>query len=125
MVACDEFQALRLDVRFIFGLMPGEAGQRFPYNYLKTSDFRPARRQNLRAVFLLPNFGGRRALKHISCVKGVTRMGRQIRVRAIKKEEPDLRLYVLALIALARQLAEEEQRDATTARAVELERRQS
>jgi hypothetical protein len=37
-------------------------------------------------------------------------MGRRIRVRAIRKEEPDTYLYVLALIALARQLQEEEQR---------------
>ena len=36
-------------------------------------------------------------------------MGRRIRVRAIRKEEPDIRLYVLALIALARQLQEQEQ----------------
>lgn len=36
-------------------------------------------------------------------------MGRQIKVRAIRKEEPDIRLYVLALIALARQIQEEEQ----------------
>jgi hypothetical protein len=44
--------------------------------------------------------------------KGVTRMGRQIYVQAIRKEEPDIHLYVLALIALARQLQEEEQRQA-------------
>lgn len=37
-------------------------------------------------------------------------MGRRIRVTAIKKEEPEVRLYVLALIALARQLQEEEER---------------
>jgi hypothetical protein len=37
-------------------------------------------------------------------------MKRQIRVRAIAKEEPDIRLYVIALIALARQLQEEEER---------------
>jgi hypothetical protein len=41
-------------------------------------------------------------------------MGKQIRVRAIEREEPDIRLYVLALIALARQLAEEEQHEADT-----------
>jgi hypothetical protein len=34
-------------------------------------------------------------------------MGKNIRVRAIRKEEPDIGLYVLALIALARQLQEE------------------
>ncbi len=39
-------------------------------------------------------------------------MGRRIRIRAIAKEEPDIRLYVLALIALARQLQEEEERQA-------------
>lgn len=39
-------------------------------------------------------------------------MGRQIRVRAIQKEEPDIHLYVLALIALARQLQEEDERQA-------------
>jgi hypothetical protein len=39
-------------------------------------------------------------------------MGRHIRVRAIAKEEPDIRLYVLALIALARQIQEEEERQA-------------
>jgi hypothetical protein len=37
-------------------------------------------------------------------------MGRWIRVRAIKKEEPNIGLYVQALIALARQLQEEDQR---------------
>ena len=37
-------------------------------------------------------------------------MSRQIRVRAIKKEEPDIHLYVLALIGLARQLQEANQR---------------
>jgi hypothetical protein len=35
-------------------------------------------------------------------------MGRRIRVRAIKKEEPNIGLYVLALIALARELQERE-----------------
>lgn len=35
-------------------------------------------------------------------------MGRRIRVKAIRKEQPEVRLYVLALIALARQLQEEE-----------------
>lgn len=39
-------------------------------------------------------------------------MGRRIRVRGIRKEEPNMRLYVLALIALARQLQEEEARQA-------------
>jgi hypothetical protein len=43
-------------------------------------------------------------------------MGRRIRVTAIKKEEPDVRLYVLALIALARQLQEEGERQAAGAR---------
>ncbi len=40
-------------------------------------------------------------------------MNKRIRVRAVKKEEPDIRLYVLALIALARQLQEEEERRAS------------
>ena len=35
-------------------------------------------------------------------------MGKNIRVRAIRKKEPDIGLYVLALIALARQLQEED-----------------
>ena len=52
-------------------------------------------------------------------------MGKQIRVRAIKKEEPDIRLYVLALIALARQLAEEEHQAATTPAPTEPEGSQS
>jgi hypothetical protein len=39
-------------------------------------------------------------------------MSRRIRVRAVRKEEPDIRLYVLALLALARQLQEEEERQA-------------
>jgi hypothetical protein len=39
-------------------------------------------------------------------------MGRQIRVEAIRKEDPDIRLYVLALIALARQIQEEDERRA-------------
>jgi hypothetical protein len=37
---------------------------------------------------------------------------RQIRIRAIKKENPDIGLYVQALIALARQLQEEEDQQA-------------
>jgi hypothetical protein len=36
-------------------------------------------------------------------------MGRQIRIKATVRREPDIRLYVLALIALARQLQEQEQ----------------
>jgi hypothetical protein len=44
-------------------------------------------------------------------------MGRQIRIRAIRREEPDIRLYVLTLIALARQLQEEEEREAAEAQA--------
>ncbi len=35
-------------------------------------------------------------------------MARRIRVRGIPRPEPDVRLYVLALIELARQLQEEE-----------------
>jgi len=35
-------------------------------------------------------------------------MNRRIRVRALRKEEPDIRLYVLALIALVRQFQEQE-----------------
>jgi hypothetical protein len=46
-------------------------------------------------------------------------MGKQIRVRAIPREEPDVRLYVLALIALARQLAEEEGQQAEVLAATE------
>jgi hypothetical protein len=42
-------------------------------------------------------------------------MGRWIRVRAIKKEEPNIGLYVQALIALARQFQEEDQRGASGA----------
>jgi len=48
-------------------------------------------------------------------------MGRQIRVRAIYREEPEIRLYVLALIALARQLQEEDERQATDAQTVKPE----
>ena len=33
-------------------------------------------------------------------IRGGARMGRQIRVKTIKKEEPNVGLYVLALIAL-------------------------
>jgi hypothetical protein len=40
-------------------------------------------------------------------------MGRWIRVRAIKKNEPNIGLYVQALIALARQLQEEEDQRGT------------
>lgn len=36
-------------------------------------------------------------------------MARRIRVRGIPRPEPDVRLYVLALIELARQLQAEEQ----------------
>lgn len=39
-------------------------------------------------------------------------MERKIKVEAVWKERPEIRLYVLALIALARQLQEEEQRAA-------------
>jgi hypothetical protein len=46
-------------------------------------------------------------------------MSRRIRVRAVRKEEPDIRLYVLALIALAQQLQEEEERQAADATAAE------
>jgi hypothetical protein len=35
-------------------------------------------------------------------------MAKRIRVRGIPRPEPDVRLYVLALIELARQLQEEE-----------------
>lgn len=35
-------------------------------------------------------------------------MNKRIRVRGIPRREPDVRLYVLALIELARQLQEEE-----------------
>ena len=48
-------------------------------------------------------------------------MGRRIKVRAIRKEEPDIRLYALALIALVRQLQEEDERRAA-APAAETER---
>ena len=34
-------------------------------------------------------------------------MGQQIRIRATARQKPDIRLYALALIALARQLQEE------------------
>lgn len=40
--------------------------------------------------------------------KGVRHMGNNIRVTAIRREEPDIHLYVLALIALARQLQDED-----------------
>lgn len=44
-------------------------------------------------------------------------MGRRIKVRAIKKEQPNVGLYVQALIALARQLQDEEdQRQVTIER---------
>jgi hypothetical protein len=36
-------------------------------------------------------------------------MTRRVRVTAIYNQEPEVRLYVLALIALARQLRQEEQ----------------
>ena len=39
-------------------------------------------------------------------------MGRRIRVKSVRKEKPEVRLYVLALIALARQLQAEEDRAA-------------
>lgn len=35
-------------------------------------------------------------------------MRRNIRITAVRNADPDIRLYVLALIALARQLQEEE-----------------
>lgn len=36
-------------------------------------------------------------------------MGRRIRITAIRRERPEIRLYVLALLALARQLQEQEE----------------
>lgn len=39
-------------------------------------------------------------------------MTRPIRVTAIYNQEPEIRLYILALIALARQLQEEEEQAA-------------
>jgi hypothetical protein len=36
-------------------------------------------------------------------------MARRIKVRGVPKQEPDVRLYALALIELARQLQEEEE----------------
>jgi hypothetical protein len=41
-------------------------------------------------------------------------MGRQIRIKATARREPNIRLYVLAIIALARQLQEEEQGQKST-----------
>ncbi len=41
-------------------------------------------------------------------------MTRPIRVTAIHKKEPEIRLYVLALIELARQLQDEEDRTTCT-----------
>ncbi|MGB8098942.1 MAG: hypothetical protein WCF17_17420 [Terracidiphilus sp.] len=40
-------------------------------------------------------------------------MARRIRVRGVAKQEPDARLYALALIELARQLQEEEEANGT------------
>ena len=40
-------------------------------------------------------------------------MARRIRVRAVPRQEPDARLYALALIELARQLQEAEEADST------------
>lgn len=44
-------------------------------------------------------------------------MTRQIRVKAIRREQPDVRLYVLALLALAQQLQEEERQASEPAEA--------
>ncbi len=41
-------------------------------------------------------------------------MGRQIRIKAVPRQEPDIQLYVQALIALARQLQEQEERERET-----------
>lgn len=76
------------------------------------------RQGNSEASFVLPNSVPSGVEKR-EVRKGVTRMGRQIRVTAIKKEEPDIRLYVLALIALARQLQEEDERQAAGSRSGE------
>lgn len=43
-------------------------------------------------------------------------MARRIRITAIRKEKPDVGLYVLALIALARQLQDEERAKTAEAR---------
>jgi hypothetical protein len=110
--ACDDFQALRLDVRFIFGLLPTDAASRYPYNYLKTSGLLGLSQGKFSgADFLLPNPEGR-SPKTTSPDGRETCMGRQIRVRAITKEEPEIGLYVLALIALARQIQDEDKRQA-------------
>src|SRR2546427_4261271 len=66
------------------------------------------RRQNTELLFIA-NFQGDRPQSK-QRTEGGLRMGRRVRVTAIAKEEPDIRLYVLALIALARQLQEEEER---------------
>jgi hypothetical protein len=42
-------------------------------------------------------------------------MARRIRVRGVPRSEPDVRLYVLALIELARQIQAEEQAAKTDA----------
>src|SRR6266536_2459392 len=89
--------------------MPTEVGHLRSAYWLKTSGVWALHRQ-ISAVFLVANFRAS-GPKHIT-TEGGSRMGRRIRVRAIAKEEPDIRLYVLALIALARQLAEEEERQA-------------
>jgi hypothetical protein len=65
-------------------------------------------------VFLVVNFLRSSGLAVTTRGKGVSRMGRRIRVRAIKKEEPNIGLYVLALIALARELQEQEDQQAAT-----------
>jgi hypothetical protein len=56
---------------------------------------------------------------HAACgsIEGGVDMGRHIRVTAVRKEKPEVRLYVLALIALARQLQEEEERQAANGQA--------
>jgi hypothetical protein len=53
-------------------------------------------------------------LTHVNTrnAKGGLEMGQRIRVKAIRKEQPDIRLYVSALIALARQFEEENERQA-------------
>jgi len=63
-------------------------------------------------LLFVANFSGAIGLEVSKRTEGGSRMGRRIRVRAIAKEEPDIRLYVLALIALARQIQEEEERQA-------------
>jgi hypothetical protein len=112
---CECPSACCFDRRFgvLFGLCSGDClnnlADEIRINRARHRDVLPVTRLKHRN-WLLASFEQQALGLCISRWEGGSRMGRRIRVTAIKKEEPEVRLYVLALIALARQLQEEQER---------------